>query len=591
MVRRSSMRAVTIGTLAVSCLIAAACVGSIGSSSSGTQGPGGSGPNGTGPTASGPNGGGSSGAATNSAAPSGAGNGSPGVGMQPVAALHKLTIAEFTNSIHDLLGSNAPVPSQLEPDQQLDGFRSVSASVVSISPMGVANYEAAINAATQFAFSSAMQAATVLSCVPASTTDAACSLSQALSAFGRRALRRPMTPADVTRYASVAADIAQGPGGNILMGLQHAVAAILQSPDFLYRVELGAPSAQDAGRTKYNDFEMASRLASALWVSVPDDTVLNAAAAGALSTSTGVLAQAKTMLASPNAHRSFANFVSDLYGMDPSSGTTFMTTIKDPKFFPSWTMTLPLAMQQELFMRVDDVAFTGDYLSLYDSPTVFVNNELALLYGLPKAAVDGFRKVTFPQGSPRLGLLGSGAILASNGLPQRTSPTLRGRFVAEQLLCKTVPPPPPTVNTSVLDTLPPNATVKATLEQHRQNPACAVCHAMMDPVGLGLENFDSIGAYRTTDKGLPIDATGVLDGVSFKDEASLGTALRNHPNAAPCFVSNLYEQLQGRMTLDVDAPVLATLAAQFGASGHRADQLLLDIVSSDAYRFVEGATR
>jgi Protein of unknown function (DUF1588)/Protein of unknown function (DUF1592)/Protein of unknown function (DUF1595)/Protein of unknown function (DUF1587)/Protein of unknown function (DUF1585) len=587
MVRLFSMNAVAT-TLAASCLVIAACVGTIGGPT-GSSGPASSGVGSNGSGSSAPNGSGSN--ASSGGAASGVGGAAAGPGTQPAATLHKLTIAEFTNSIHDLLGSNAPVPAQLEPDQQLDGFRSVSASVVSISPMGVANYESAIAAATRFAFSSAAQAATVLPCVPTGVADAVCSPGQALSAFGRRALRRPLTPADVTRYVSVATDIAQEPGSSILIGLQHAVAAILQSPDFLYRVELGAPSAQDAGRNKYTDFEMASRLAWALWVSVPDDTLLDAAAAGTLSTSTGVLAQAKAMLVSPNAHRSIANFVSDLYGMDPSSGTTFMTTIKDPKFFPSWTTTLPLAMQQELFMRVDDVAFTGDYLSLYDSPTVFVNNELALLYGLSKAAVDGFRKVTLPQGSPRLGLLGSGAILASNGLPQRTSPTLRGRFVSEQLLCRTVPPPPPNVNTAVLDTLPPSATVKATLEQHRQNPGCAACHAMMDPVGLGLENFDSIGAYRTTDKGLPIDATGVLDGVSFKDEASLSTALRNDPNAGTCFVNKIYEQLQARMPLAVDAPVLANLAAQFEANGHRADQLLLDIVSSDAYRFVEVATQ
>ncbi|HXI60577.1 MAG TPA: DUF1588 domain-containing protein, partial [Polyangia bacterium] len=249
------------------------------------------------------------------------------------------------------------------------------------------------------------------------------------------------------------------------------------------------------------------------------------------------------------------------------------------------------AMQQELFLRIDDVAFSGDYLSLYDSPTVFVNNELAKVYGLPQAATDGFRRQTLPAGSPRSGLLGSGAILASNGLPQRTSPTLRGRFVAEQLLCKVVPPPPPNVDTSVLNTLPPNATVKATLEAHRQNPACASCHALMDPIGLALENFDSVGAYRTTANNVPIDATGALDGVPFKDEASLATALRNHPDAVPCFVSKLYEQAQGRTPLAVDNPVLADLGKKFVTSGHRADQLLLDIVSSDAYRFVEITTR
>ena len=510
---------------------------------------------------------------------------------QPIPSLHKLTIAEFTNSLHDLLGSNAPVASELEPDQQLDGFRSVSASVVAISPAGVSEYETAINAATQFAFSTVTQAATVLSCVPASATDTACPLSQVLSTFGRRAFRRTLTTADVARYVSVATDIGQEAGSSMLVGLQYAVSAILQSPEFLYRVELGTPSAQDGGRDKYTDFEMASRLASLLWVSVPDDALLNVAASGGLSTPAGVLAQAKTMLASQKAHQSIANFASDLYGMDPSSGTPLTTTFKDPMYYPNWTKTLPVAMQQELFMRIDDVAFTGDYLSLYDSPTVFVNNELAAIYGLPPAAVDGFRRVTLPAGSPRLGLLGSGAILASNGLPQRTSPTLRGRFVAEQLLCKTVPPPPQGVNTNVLDTLPPGSSVKAILEQHRQNAACASCHAMMDPIGLGLENFDSVGVYRTTDNNVPIDATGVLDGVAFTDEASLGTALRNHPQAAPCFVSKLYEQAQGRMTLPVDAPVLTGLSQQFEASGHRADQLLLAIVSSDAYRFVEIATK
>jgi hypothetical protein len=114
---------------------------------------------------------------------------------------------------------------------------------------------------------------------------------------------------------------------------------------------------------------------------------------------------------------------------------------------------------------------------------------------------------------------------------------------------------------------------------------------MMDPTGLALENFDSVGAYRTTENNASIDATGDLDGVAFKDEASLGAVLRNHPQAAPCFVSKLYEHAQGRTTLPVDVPVLANLSTQFDMSGHRADQLLLSIVSSDAYRFVEIATK
>src|SRR5882757_8996738 len=218
MARRFPMRTVP-ATLAVASLIAAGCSGSIGDPSGGGALPD---PNGaTGPTS------------------------------QPTATLHKLTVAEFTNSLNDLLGSNVPVSAQLEPDQQLDGFRSISASVVAVSPMGVSQFETAINAATQFAFSTAMQAATVLSCVPTSAADANCPLGQVLSTFGRRAFRRPFTAADITRYLAVATDIAQEPGGSILVGLKYAVSAILQSPEFLYRVELGAPSPQDSGRHKY----------------------------------------------------------------------------------------------------------------------------------------------------------------------------------------------------------------------------------------------------------------------------------------------------------------------------------------------------
>jgi hypothetical protein len=147
------------------------------------------------------------------------------------------------------------------------------------------------------------------------------------------------------------------------------------------------------------------------------------------------------------------------------------------------------------------------------------------------------------------------------------------------------------VNTAALDMLPPGSSVRAVLEAHRQNPACAACHQLMDPIGLGLENFDSVGAYRTMDNSAPIDATGDLDGVAFKDEASLSTALRNHPNAAGCFVTKLYENAQGRSPLDVDAAVIAGLSKQFEDNGHRANQLLVDIVSSDAYRFVEVATK
>jgi hypothetical protein len=478
------------------------------------------------------------------------------------------------------LGTGTPV-SGVEPDTIVSGFGSVGASSVAISPAGVGLYEDATGAATAYAFSDATHAAAVLSCIPTGTTDTACA-STALAAFGRRAFRRALTDAETMRFVTLAMTVAVKPGSSVLAGMRHAVWAILQSPSFLYRVELGAPSAADQGRVKYTDFEVASRLAATLWGSVPDDVLLDAAAQGKLETAADVRAQATRMLADARVHRSIVAFVDDLFGK-----LTLAEATKDPAVFPAWTPTLRDAMQQELEQRIDDVVFTqkGDFLALYESKTTFVNNELAKYYGLPTQATDGWRAATFPGDSPRVGLLGAGAILSAYAHPQRTSPTERGKFVAINLLCKSIPEPPPGV--------PPlpavtggTATVRQTLEMHRTAASCSVCHSIMDPIGFGMETFDGAGQYRTTDNTLPIDATGTLDGVSFNGLAELGAAVQKDAVAGPCLVSKLYTFAEGRTLSSHDAGALDALAATFAKSGNHVDQLMLDVVTNDAFRYV-----
>src|SRR6185295_16699686 len=183
--------------------------------------------------------------------------------------LGKLTASQFANSVHDLLGQDAPL-GPVEPDDVVDGFSAVGASTVSVSPSGVGQYEAATGKATEYVFADATRVAAVLACVPKSTGDTAC-MTQALSSFGRRAFRRPLTDQEISRFLTLATTIGSGAGSSIVVGMRHAVWAILQSPSFLYRVELGVPSPADGGRLKYTSFEVASRLASALWNSVPDD--------------------------------------------------------------------------------------------------------------------------------------------------------------------------------------------------------------------------------------------------------------------------------------------------------------------------------
>jgi hypothetical protein len=312
--------------------------------------------------------------------------------------------------------------------------------------------------------------------------------------------------------------------------------------------------------------------------------VLDAAGADSLSTPSGILTQAQRMLADPRAHRGVLAFVDDLYDI-----AHFEEAVKDPTLFPKWTPTLQAAMRQELEQRVDDMVFTtkGDFLSLYDGKTTFVNTELASYYGLPAPAGSGFEKATFPDDSPRVGLLGAGAILAAYALPSRASPTERGKFVTGTLLCINVPPPPPNVP-ALPDMLAPNETMRQIMATHRASPSCASCHSIMDPVGFGLDHFDAAAAYRTTENGQPIDATGTLtDGTAFDGLAQLGAALHKEPVAGPCFVSKMYQNTLGRTALTLDDAAIMALAKQFSDGQNHADQLLLNLVSSDSFRFVD----
>jgi hypothetical protein len=245
-------------------------------------------------------------------------------------------------------------------------------------------------------------------------------------------------------------------------------------------------------------------------------------------------------------------------------------------------------MLTEVEMRVDDMTFTqkGDYLSLFESTSTFVNKELATFYGLPFTATDGaFHPVNFPSGSARVGILGAAAILAGHAHSLLTSPTLRGKFIDEMLLCRTIPPPPPGVP-PLPSIAPPGSTVRQILTAHRSQPMCSSCHGLMDPMGFGMESFDASGQYRMTDNGQAIDSTGTLDGVAFSNLAGLGSVVRKNAVTGPCVASKLYENALGRLPSNLDGKDLDQLITQFVTSGNRIDQLLANLVGNDGYRFV-----
>jgi hypothetical protein len=506
-------------------------------------------------------------------------------GEAPVATLHRLTETELTHSLQDLLGADVPI-GQLEPDVLEGGFSSIGASSVVVSPAGIGLHERQVLAATAHVFADAARIKAQLACVPASTADRRC-LTRIVTRFGRRAFRRPLSEAEVQRFTGLATSVGNRAGSNVLAGVRFALAAILESPSFIYRVELGASSEAEDGRLRYTDFEMASRLAAVLWDSVPDDALLDAAEAGLLSTADGVRAAAERLIADPKAERFVATFTSELF-----DSSRLLEAQKDTTLFPTWRESLKQAMRQELERRVLDMVFErkGDFLSLYDDRKTFVNDELAAFYGLPVRGQPGFYPAEFPLESKRAGLLGAGAILAGQGMPQRNSPTVRGKFVAEMLLCRSIRPPPNDVPPLPLQT-GPEVTMRQRLALHRTAPSCASCHSKMDPMGFGMEDFDSVGLYRTKEGTSPVDASGVLDGPgldgsTFSGLAELGAALRRQPVLGPCLVSKLYAKALGRSALAIDRSSLEELVASFTENQNRLDRLLVTLVGSESFRFV-----
>jgi hypothetical protein len=264
--------------------------------------------------------------------------------------------------------------------------------------------------------------------------------------------------------------------------------------------------------------------------------------------------------------------------------------------FPEWTPTLKSVLRDELFARIEDVVFTEptDFFSLYDAKKVFVNNELARLYGLPEVDPDAFRAAMLPDDDPRKGLIGSALVLAMNSLPARTSATERGQFIVETLLCKTVPPPPMDVDTNLDDDdgmggPVEHQTLREKLEPHRVDPLCAGCHNLTDPVGLALEHYDTMGRYRETDQGLTIDASGELDGIPFADGSELAVVLREHPDAPSCLVKKLYTFTAGRVPFPSEADTLAAIEGDLAAQDNRFDRLLFALVTHDDFRFAHPA--
>jgi hypothetical protein len=498
--------------------------------------------------------------------------------------MRRLTPTEYWSSVSDLLGldASAPIPPT-EDVAAISGFKNVAASTLTISAQGVEQYADAAQAVAALVFGDAAKRAALVGCAPAAATDPC--VRAFLGSFGRRAWRRPLAPAEVDRYAAIVTSLA--PMADVWTGLQYAVAGLLQSPWFLYRVELGEPDPSRAHPLRFSAYEMAERLSYFVWDTTPDGALLDAAANGDTLAPAGLDAQLTRLLASPRAHAGVARLFREYLSTDDLA-----TMTKDATLFPRATPTLAAAMRDEVQATVSDLVFTrhADLRDLLDNRQTFVNAELATLYGLPGVTGTALVPATLPDAGPRAGLLGTAAFLALNARTDRTAPTLRGRFVREQLLCEPVSPPP--ANFAATFDAPGAATAGQTLRQrlvqHMSDAACSSCHALMDPLGFAFEHFDALGAYRANEGGKTIDDSGTVDGQAFTGPRALAAALRASPAVTGCLTRQIYRYATGHLEVDAEAPVLADVGARAQAAGNAFVDYLRAVAESDGFRYAGG---
>jgi hypothetical protein len=416
----------------------------------------------------------------------------------------------------------------------------------------------------------------IFSCVPADAAGEQSCARKILSTLARRAYRREVTEEDIQTLLDFYNSGRRR--GGFEAGIQAALQRILVAPDFLFRLETSPANLAPGAVYRLNDVELASRLSFFLWSSIPDDQLLDVATRGKLREPATLEQQVARMLADPRSNALVDNFVSRWLNLFKLRGAA-----PDPDIFLDFDENLRQAFQQETVLFVQSqLRENCSVTDLLSANYTFVNERLARHYEIPNIYGERFRRVDFKDGK-RGGLLGQGSILTVTSYGNRTSPVLRGKWLLEMILGTPPPPPPPDV--------PPlkekgendrPMSVRERLEQHRQNPACAVCHVRMDPLGFALENFDAIGKWRSAEDGVPVDASAALpDGRKFEGVAGLRKLLlSNRGQFAGTVTEKLVTYALGREVEYYDRPAVRKITREAAASDYRWSSIILGIVKS-----------
>lgn len=422
--------------------------------------------------------------------------------------------------------------------------------------------------------------ARIFLCHPATQKEEEPCAMKILSSLARHAYRRPVTDADLRPLLSFYETGRRD--GNFEAGIEMALRRMLVSPDFLFRIERDPPGSAPGSVYRINEFELASRLSFFLWSSIPDNQLLELAERGKLKESAVFEQQVRRMLDDSRSKALVRNFAGQWVYL-----RNLALLKPDPDVFPEFDESLRDAFQRETELFFETILREDrSVVDLLDANFSFLNQRLARHYQIPNVYGSHFRRVTF-NSNERGGLLGQGSILTVTSYPTRTSPVLRGKWILENLLG--TPPPPPPANVPDLKAKSDDGTplsLRQQMEKHRANPACAGCHARMDPLGFALENYDGIGKWRTHDAKNEIDSSGALpDGTKFHGPAELRKVLLSRRDE---FVGNLSEKLLtyalGRGLEYYDKPAVRTITRAAARDDYRLSAIIMAVVKSTPFQ-------
>lgn len=510
--------------------------------------------------------------------------------QQQALSIRRLTHSQYNNTLRDLLGDQTRPADGFPKEDFVHGFKN-AAEAQGIPPLLAEAYSEAAERAARGAFRGGDHQGLV-SCKPTTPTDEACA-ETFVREFGVKAFRRPLNAQEVGVYTGLLRQEAARTS-DFLGGAQIVVEAMLQSPNFLFRTEHGPGS-------EFAQFETASRLAYFLWDTMPNAKLRAAAEAGKLETIDQVDALAREMLHDPRARTSMDEFLAQWLRFDRA-----LTATRERRLFRDFNTELAAAMTEETRQLFSHLVWEGkDFREFFSADYTFPSSALAELYGMPQPTEE-YARVAYPADSGRAGVLGQGTILTLTSSPSDTSPTGRGVFIREHFLCHVVPPPPPGVNTTLPEvTESKPLTNRQRLEIHLNSAPCKSCHMLMDPIGVGFEQYDAIGRYR--DKltlsfqqagededekkkpvvvNLDLDTSAHVQGIEnseFTTPKELGKILANDPTCQRCVVKQLFRYAMGREEKAGDQPAIDEMLARFESTGFQFRELMIALVKSEPF--------